>query len=65
MKIETDFPYKHCEDCPECMIDVEDHSIWVNGDTFARVITVRCRNDSICKQVEKGIRDHVERGKPM
>ena len=65
MEIKTDFPYKHCDDCPECVIHVEEQSYWISGDTFSRVLTVRCRNDSICKQVEKGIRNYVERGEPI
>lgn len=53
MTINTDFPFKHCESCEECVIDVEEQIIFANDGFLTRKLMVRCKNDALCKRLEE------------
>lgn len=53
MKIIQDFPFSHCDSCPECVLDVEEQVLFADNGFLERNITVRCKNDALCRRLEE------------
>lgn len=53
MRIDTNFPFKHCDSCPECILDIEHTTLFGDNQIVTRQITVRCKNDALCRRLEE------------
>ena len=53
MKIIQDFPFTHCESCPECFIDVNEQVLFADNGFLERNLVVRCKNDALCIRLEE------------
>ena len=55
MTIITDFPFTHCESCPECVLRAETKSVTYApyNNVTTRVVKVSCENASLCMRLEK------------
>ena len=52
MEIRTNLPFKHCEDCPEFILNVDDKVLYFSSGHTERVIDVYCKNASLCKRLD-------------
>lgn len=52
MDIKQSLPFTHCENCPEFVLKVDEQTFFVDNITH-RMIEVRCKNEWLCKQLEK------------
>ena len=56
MEIVKNFPFDVCESCCECVLDVENQVLFftdIKGDKCQRIITVGCKNESLCKRLKE------------
>ena len=53
MRIDTNFPFKHCDSCPECILDIEHTTLFGDNQIVTRQITVRCKNADLCRRLEE------------
>lgn len=53
MKIIQDFPFSHCDSCPECILDVEHTTLFGDNQIVTRQITVSCKNADLCRRLEE------------
>ena len=53
MQIDTIFPFKHCDSCPECILDIENTTLFGGNQIVTRQITVRCKNEDLCRRLEE------------
>ena len=56
MEIRQNLPFKHCEQCKEFVMDVEQQSVFGEDGLLTRTLFVGCRNEWMCKQLEDMIR---------
>lgn len=52
MRIVQDFPFPHCDSCPECILDVEHTTIFCDNHIVTNQINVGCKNAKLCKRLE-------------
>ena len=57
MDIRQSFPYKNCESCPECILDVESTVVYAENGIITRFITVSCKNETLCRRLENSRRE--------
>lgn len=55
MDITKRFPFGHCETCPECVLDVNEKTLYSSGDYEYRELIVGCKNESLCRRLEERI----------
>ena len=53
MKLVKNFPFYVCESCCDCVLDVEDQVLFFTDNKCERVITVGCKNESLCKRLKE------------
>ena len=53
MEIRKQFPFDLCESCEECVLDVEEQIIYGDCSSCARIITVGCKNERLCRKLMK------------
>lgn len=62
MKIEQQFPFDHCESCSETILDVYTATaIYGDNGIIARTIVVKCKNESLCKKLQRRLDDVHEK----
>jgi hypothetical protein len=60
MKIIQDFPFQHCDSCPECVLNVNQTTIFGDDSVITNQINVSCRNAELCKRLEEVRNGQVE-----
>lgn len=50
MIIKQELPFAYCEQCENFILKAHD-TIVCNGNTSQRVITAKCKNEWMCKQI--------------
>ena len=53
MTIQTNFPFAHCESCPECILRVNTEVLYADDQIMTRVLNVSCENAKLCMRLEK------------
>lgn len=53
MDIIQDFPFKHCDSCPECKLDVNALTLYHDDRIATRQLNVSCKNAELCKRLEE------------
>ena len=53
MIIKEDLPFTQCNNCPELILHVEEQVIFADDGILTRQLTVRCRNDELCKRLDR------------
>ena len=61
MKIEQQFPFDHCESCPNTVLDVTYENLYGDDHIVSRVIRVRCENEALCKKLQRRLDDVHEK----
>lgn len=57
MTINTDFPFTHCESCPECVLRVTTSILYGDDRIAARILNVSCGNAALCRRLEDMINE--------
>ena len=53
MIINQEFPFPHCESCPECVLSVsEEQTIFAADGIVTRQLCISCKNESLCRRLE-------------
>ena len=53
MEITKNFPFPHCETCPECVLDVNEKRLYSSGNYEFRELIVGCKNAQLCQRLEE------------
>ena len=65
MTINTDFPFKHCESCNECVLRVSTNTLYGDDRIVTRVVNVSCQNSALCKRLEEQINEQKACSDPI
>lgn len=60
MDIRKDFPFEHCDNCPEFILSVNEEVLFYDFQGSTRVLTIRCKNEGLCRRLENN-RKELER----
>lgn len=53
MEIKKKLPFESCENCEECILDVNEQILFAYDHSCQRVITVGCKNENLCKRLKE------------
>ena len=53
MTINTDFPFAHCESCPECVLRANTEILYGDDHIATRILRVFCENAQLCRRLEE------------
>lgn len=60
MTINQIFPFKDCESCPDCVLDVETKVIFGDEAVAVRELYVGCRNSGLCQRQRERAKQYKE-----
>lgn len=60
MKIRQDFPYEHCETCPDCILSVDKKTLYGDDNIVTVELTVTCEHEMLCRQLAERLVRHNE-----
>ena len=60
MKIEKNLPFESCENCCECILDVNEQILFSYGKNCQRIVKVGCKNATLCKRLKKNMEEENE-----
>ena len=59
MEIEKRLPFKHCDSCPEFILDIEQQTLFYYDNGSSLALIIRCKNERVCERLKKHLNDEV------
>ena len=57
MEIKKDLPFESCENCCECILDVNEQTLFAYGQSCQKVIRIGCKNEKLCKRLKEKMKN--------